>query len=120
MLNEILPNIDYLFGNDGEYLAFAKAKGYKTTDLKEIGKLIANEPKVKGTRVVVITQGPGPVLVARTKDPKVTEYPVPPIDPKKVIDTNGAGDAFTGGFIAFHIMQRSFDDCIKVNFPPDC
>ena len=70
VLNEILPNIDYLFGNDGEYLAFAKAKGYKTTDLKEIGKLIANEPKVKGTRIVVITQGPGPVLVAKTKDPK--------------------------------------------------
>ena len=70
MLNEILPNIDYLFGNDGEYLAFAKAKGYKTTDLKEIGKLIANEPKVKGTRIVVITQGPGPVLVAKTNDQK--------------------------------------------------
>lgn len=70
MLNEILPNIDYLFGNDGEYLAFAKAKGYKTNDLKEIGRLIANEPKVKGTRVVVITQGPKNVLVAKTNDPK--------------------------------------------------
>lgn len=70
MLNEILPNIDYLFGNDSEYLAFAKAKGYKTTDLKEIGKLIANEPKVKGTRYVVITQGPKPVLVAKTGEAK--------------------------------------------------
>lgn len=43
----------------------------------------------------------------------MTEYPVPAIDSKKVIDTNGAGDAFTGGFIAFYVMKRSFDDCIK-------
>lgn len=80
--------------------------------------MIAAEPKVKGQRIVVITQGPKPVLVAKTGDQKVTEYPVPAIDSKKVIgkikfmitrfsidfliyyffylDTNGAGDAFTG------------------------
>lgn len=45
---------------------------------------------------MVITQGPKPVLVARTNNQKVDEYPVPAIDPKKIIDTNGAGDAFTG------------------------
>jgi len=113
VLNEILPNIDYLFGNDQEYLAFAKAKGYKTTDLKEIAKLAASEKKVKGVRFVIITQGPKPVLVAKTGDQKVSEYQVPQIDPKKIIDTNGAGDAFTGGFIAYMVMKKSFDDCIK-------
>lgn len=61
----------------------------------------------------MITQGPKPVLVAKTGDQKVTEYQVPAIDPKKVIDTNGAGDAFTGGFIAYFVMKKSFDDCIK-------
>lgn len=28
-LNEILPYIDFLFGNEQEYMAFAKAKGYQ-------------------------------------------------------------------------------------------
>lgn len=31
-LNEILPYIDFMFGNEQEYLAFAKAKGYKVSE----------------------------------------------------------------------------------------
>lgn len=80
--------------------------------MKEIAKLIAAEPKVKGVRTVVITQGPSPVLVAKTGVSKVDEFDVPQIEPKKVIDTNGAGDAFTGGFIAFFAMKKPFDQCI--------
>ena len=34
-------------------------------------------------------------------DGEVKEFPIIPIDPKDIIDTNGAGDAFVGG--------RSFD-----------
>ncbi|KAK4337269.1 hypothetical protein RND71_043267 [Anisodus tanguticus] len=113
VLNEIMPNIDYLFGNNEEFLAFAKAKKYSTTDLKEIAKLIANEPKIKGTRFVIITQGSKPVIVAKTGVNKVDEFSVPAIDPKKIIDTNGAGDAFTGGFIAYHILKKPFEECIR-------
>lgn len=28
---------------------------------------------------------------------KITEFPVIHIDPKDIVDTNGAGDAFVGG-----------------------
>lgn len=30
-------------------------------------------------------------------DGSTTEYPVPLIPPEKIVDTNGAGDAFVGG-----------------------
>lgn len=62
---------------------------------------------------MVITQGPKAVLVAKTGVQKVDQYEVPTIDPKKVIDTNGAGDAFTGGFIAFFALKKPFDQCIR-------
>lgn len=58
----------------------------------------------------MITQGSKPVIVARAGDPNVTEYPVPPVE---VIDTNGAGDAFTGGFLSQFIQEKPFDVCIK-------
>lgn len=33
-------------------------------------------------------------------------YPVPPIEKEKIIDTNGAGDAFVGGFLAGYVCAR--------------
>lgn len=83
----------------------------QTKDPKEIAKLIANEPKqkynnpripsaYKSGRVVVITQSEKPVLLARSGNNEVKEFPVKQIGEKELIDTNGAGDAFTGGFLA--------------------
>ncbi|RWS13785.1 adenosine kinase-like protein, partial [Dinothrombium tinctorium] len=112
-LMEIVPYINYLFGNEYEVAAFAKMRGYQTSDMKEIAKQIANEPSKVGTRTVVVTQGPNPVLVARSNDPKVDEYPVPQLEPEKIIDTNGAGDALTGGFLAMYLLEKPFDVCLK-------
>ena len=71
---------------------------------------MANEPKEAGGRTVILTQGEKPVIVARDEDPNVVEYPVPTVE---VVDTNGAGDAFTGGFLSQFIQERPFDTCIK-------
>ncbi|KAI1282042.1 Adenosine kinase [Halotydeus destructor] len=109
-LMELVPYIDILFGNDAEALAFAKLRSYGTTDLKAIALKIANEPKNVGGRIAIITQGNKPVLVARNGDSNVTEYPVTQVE---VVDTNGAGDAFTGGFLSQFIQEKPFDTCIK-------
>lgn len=92
-----LPYVDVLFGNEAEAEAFSKANDLGTTDLKEIALKILNLEKInsKRKRVVIITQGAHPVLLA--KDGAVTEYPVEKLMEDKVIDTNGAGDAFVGG-----------------------
>ena len=60
----------------------------------EIALKMAALPKVNQarSRVVVITQGADPTIVVRNG--QVTQYPVIPIAPEKIVDTNGAGDAF--------------------------
>lgn len=62
-------------------------------------------------RVAIITQGKDPVLLA--KDGKVIEIPVDVIASDKIVDTNGAGDAFVGGFLSQLIQQKPLDTCVK-------
>ncbi len=31
---------------------------------------------------------------------KVSSYPIVPLAPERIVDTNGAGDAYVGGFLA--------------------
>lgn len=68
-LMKILPYVDIVFGNESEALTFASEQNYETKDLKEIALKIMNIPKVndKRKRIVVITQGNHPVLLAKGK-----------------------------------------------------
>ena len=61
---------------------------------------IAALPKASGlkSRTVVITQGSSDTIVV--KEGVVTSYPVELLPKEKLVDTNGAGDAFVGGFLA--------------------
>ncbi|XP_024936456.1 adenosine kinase 2 isoform X3 [Cephus cinctus] len=108
-----LPYVDILFGNETEADAFAKANDFQTTDRKEIALKISRMEKIndKRKRIVIITQGEGPVILAR--DNTVTEFPAEKLPAEKVIDTNGAGDAFVGGFLAQLIQGQSIEVCIK-------
>ncbi|XP_015120776.1 adenosine kinase 2 [Diachasma alloeum] len=107
------PYVDILFGNETEADAFSKANDLKTTDRREIALIMSKINKIndKRKRLVVITQGAENVIVA--KDDTVTEYPVRRIQEDKVVDTNGAGDAFVGGFLAQYILGKSIDVCIE-------
>lgn len=110
---KILPYVDILFGNETEASAFAAENSFGTTDLKEIVKKLAALPKQNGSRarMVVITQGADPTYVY--KDGEVLEFPVIHTDPKDIVDTNGAGDAFVGGFLAHLIQGHSLEDCMR-------
>ena len=65
-----------------------------------VAEAIAALPK-KGAagRIVILTQGSTETVIASTNSPTFT-VPVVSIEDHKIIDTNGAGDAFTGGFLA--------------------
>lgn len=91
------PYVDILFGNESEADTFAKVNNLVATDRKQIALKILEMEKIndKRKRIVIITQGCEAVLVA--KDGTVTEYPVVKLSEEKVVDTNGAGDAFVGG-----------------------
>jgi adenosine kinase len=111
-LMTILPYVDILFGNEDEAQAFSKyALNKESTDIKEIAKAISNLPKLnEKTRIVVITQGALPVIMVIGD--KIAEIPIKKIDADKIVDTNGAGDAFVGGFVAQYIQGKSLEKSI--------
>lgn len=111
-----LPYVDILFGNKMEVNAFATEQGWNsdgTNNVREIGKKLLQWPKVnqRRPRIVVITQSQNPVLLI-TED-SIKEFPVKKLEPEEVTDTNGAGDAFVGGFLAQFIQKKSLDICIR-------
>lgn len=76
--------------------------------------MLANEKCNRAAgRTVIITQGKDPVLVAKTNGTKVEEYPVIQLDKSKIVDTNGAGDSFVGGFLAQLAQNEPFETCIR-------
>lgn len=92
-----LPYVDILFGNESEAEVFAKVNKFGTTDRRRIALKISQMRKRdnRRKRMVIITQGADAVLLAR--DDTLKEYTVPKLSESKVVDTNGAGDAFVGG-----------------------
>ncbi|CAL1530611.1 unnamed protein product [Lymnaea stagnalis] len=110
---KLLPYVDYWFGNESEAADFSKANDLGTTDIKEIAEKIANWEKVNTTRkrIVILTQGADATIVYA--EGKVTSYDVHPINQDDLVDTNGAGDAFVGGFLAKLITGQSIDDCVN-------
>lgn len=111
---KVMPYVDILFGNETEAEVFAKEQDFEEQkDLHRIALAITKLPKqnTNRSRIVVITQGADPVILAQ--DGKTREFPVSKIPLDKVVDTNGAGDAFVGGFLAQLIQGASIEECIK-------
>ena len=44
---------------------------------------------------------------------QVAHFEVPTIDKAKIVDTNGAGDAFVGGFLSQLALGKSVFDCVR-------
>lgn len=117
-LAEVLTYTDYVFGNENEAKTWAETQGHKDISIPEAARLLALAPKAnsKRPRVVIITQGTDPTIVAvaeQGKDVQVQEYPVAAIESSAINDTNGAGDAFAGGFCAGVVEGDSLASCIK-------
>lgn len=96
------PYWDYIIGNETEAAAYAESHDLPSKEPKDVVKHLANLPKenLRRKRVAIVTQGTDPTLVAIQGDDDVQEFPVHAIEPAKINDTNGAGDAFAGGFVA--------------------
>jgi adenosine kinase len=58
----------------------------------------------------VFTQGCKSTIVAH--DGVVTEYAVEPLSKDKLVDTNGAGDAFVGGFLSQLVQDKGMAACV--------
>merc|ERR1711972_857696 len=94
-------------------LAYAEAVGWESTDIAFIATRLSLVP-MKGNkppRKVVITQGADPTVVAIKG--QVTKYPGIKLDNNQLVDTNGAGDAFVGGFLAALAKGNDVERCCK-------
>jgi adenosine kinase len=58
---------------------------------------------------VCFTQGAEPTVIAT--EGKATEYAIIPCP--ELIDTNGAGDAFVGGFLSKLVGGESMEECVR-------
>jgi len=106
-----LPYADFLFCNESEAMVYAK-KHNLGDDLKEVALKVAELPKKNSKpRTVVFTQGSSSTIVACNGE--VKEYPVDPLPKEKLVDTNGAGDAFVGGFLAQLVQDKDISECVK-------
>lgn len=126
---EFLPRTNIVVANDEEAEAYYNSlippeeRTVGAVDLEEICKIAARhiatlpmDPKDRvleyEDRVVVITRGKKPVVLAVGE--KVTLHSLPAVPKEKVVDTNGAGDTFLGGFLAAILEGASFEQGLKL------
>jgi len=82
------------------------------TERDDAVKAIAKIPTANGVpKTVVITQGKDPTIICRY-DPATKKMEFYKIDVKKIkkdeiVDTNGAGDSFAGGFMIGLTQEKS-------------
>lgn len=109
---ERMPYVDFLFGNETEAQTWAETEAWESTDIEFIAVRLSLIPSLKARkRTVVITQGTEPTIVAING--AVTRHPVVALPKEKLVDTNGAGDAFVGGFLAALSKDLPIDACCK-------
>lgn len=118
-LRQMFRVCQIVFGNQTEIIVLAQKLGIigkdvteETADYKSIIKALAEFDKVDGRkRLIVCTFGAQPTLGCETGG-EVIERAVLPIDTSKIVDTNGAGDSFAGGFLALYTKGASLEKCI--------
>ncbi|KAJ9638425.1 adenosine kinase [Coniosporium tulheliwenetii] len=118
-LDQTAPYWDYVIGNETEAASYAESHGLPKDDLTAIAKAMACLPK-KNTarpRTVIITQGTDPTIVAIGKgdgEVEVKTFDVHAIGEEQINDTNGAGDAFAGGFMAGVVQGKPLETCVDM------
>lgn len=119
VLMRTITYVDFLFGNDAEAGALAKALCWTDIahDLKAVAQRLANLEK-KGVssdrkRVVVITQGSDLTIVATQNETAVAEHPVIKLSEEEIVDSNGCGDAYAGAFVAGLLLGKPIEVCCK-------
>lgn len=118
-LDEVIPYVDYLIGNETEALSYSESHSWGLTDIPEIAKKLTtlNKKNNQRPRIVIITQGTLPTITAiatANGTVETKEYPVHEIPKEKINDTNGAGDAFAGGFVAGVVQGKTLEQSIDI------
>lgn len=113
-LAQVIKYVDIIVCNETEIESYGKAHGLEGSDLDTIAKAIVALPKVneKRQRLVCYTQGVDPTHLVSATGVKV--YKFEPLAASKVVDTNGAGDAFAAGFITGLVEEKGIEKAIDI------
>lgn len=116
-LQRVLPYCDIIIGNESEAEAWASANGLpEGGNLIEIAGVIAALPKSNPSRprIVIFTQGADSTILVSSAEPDSPKiFPVHALKDEDIVDTNAAGDAFAGGFLAAYVAGKNLDVCVE-------
>lgn len=117
-LQKILPYCDVIIANEAEGEAWATANGLPNPkDMPAIARAIAQLPKANPSRprIAILTGGADPTMWVTSDAPDDTKvHPVNGLKAEEIVDTNGAGDAFAGGFLGGWISGKSVAECVEI------
>lgn len=111
---EVANNSHLVFCNNEEAEAFTKINN---GNWEEISTAI-HQKLAPLDRLLVITCGKDPVVVSRydyteKKLDFVLKSTVYPIHDDEIVDTNGCGDSWVGGFLSQYIQGKSLEKCAR-------
>ncbi|TDL26401.1 adenosine kinase [Rickenella mellea] len=117
-IEQIIPYCDVVIGNEAEAEAWAEASGQPDKkDLAAVAKTLALLPKSNASRprTVIFTQGASSTILVSSADAdKPRIFTVNPLKDSEIVDTNGAGDAFAGGFMGALVAGKNADEAVEV------
>ena len=122
-ITKLCEYADIIFANHSEAIAFCKFLNLKiesNESVEDIAELLCKNITKKNknkTRIVVITCGPHPAACCEYdhKNEKVKfkdVFDVHDVPPEKIVDTNGAGDSFAGGFLSQLVKGKDLRKCM--------
>ncbi|KAJ7045073.1 Ribokinase-like protein [Mycena alexandri] len=116
-LQQIIPHCDIVIGNEAEAEAWAAANGLsEPKNVTATARAIATLPKSNASRprIVIITQGAESTVLVSSAEPDTPKvFTVHPLKEDEIVDTNGAGDAFAGGFLGAYVAGKTIDECVE-------
>jgi len=110
-LSSVLPYADAVFCNETEAQTLGKKCGWGE-NLDEIATKLAEFPKENKsrTRTVIFTQGAKQTIVFH--EGKLHHFTPIKLNPSEIVDLNGAGDSFVGGFLSRFVQNKSIPECV--------
>jgi len=111
----ILKFSSLIFGNEDEYVALGNKLGFVSgsklseRSLQQLAKSISNYGSSQ--KIIVMTRAGNPTIVCETGKESFLRDVID-IDTKDIVDTNGAGDAYAGGFLSQYVKGNDLNKCL--------